>query len=154
MEIERKFLVNNPMKGYSQYPCREIEQGYLSSDPEIRIRKEDNTYILTIKSKGSLVREEYNYQISKETYSHLLQKVDGNILTKKRFLIPLENNLIAELDIFEGNLNCLMTVEVEFKSEEDARRFIPPNWFGKDVTYSSNYKNYNLSKTKGGTSWD
>ena len=45
MEIERKYLVTNPPEAYTDYPFRQIEQGYLCTDPVVRIRR---TMIRTI----------------------------------------------------------------------------------------------------------
>ena len=37
MEIERKYLVQNPPAGYRQMPCLQIEQAYLCTAPVVRI---------------------------------------------------------------------------------------------------------------------
>ena len=60
MEIERKYLVKQLPEKLSTYPHRLIEQGYLSTEPVIRIRKDGDKYELTYKSKGLMIREEYN----------------------------------------------------------------------------------------------
>lgn len=150
MEIERKYLITSPPENYTSYPFHQIEQGYLSTSPVVRVRKEDDSYYLTYKSKGLMVREEYNLPLTRESYEHLIQKADGNILTKKRYLIPLEGNLplTIELDIFEGAFEGLMLAEVEFESEQAAASFLPPGWFGKDVTFSGEYQNSRLSQMK------
>ena len=88
MEIERKFLVMTPPENYESFPCHEIEQAYLCTEPVVRVRKEDDTCYLTYKSKGLLAREEYNLPLTKEAYTHLLTKADGNILTKKALPDP------------------------------------------------------------------
>lgn len=150
MEIERKYLINSLPKGYDSYPYHQIEQGYLSTAPVVRVRKEDDSYYLTYKSKGLMVREEYNLPLTRESYEHLIQKADGNILTKKRYLIPLEEGspLTIELDVFEGAFQGLVLAEVEFESEQDASEFLPPHWFGEDVTFSGEYQNSRLSRIK------
>lgn len=148
MEIERKFLIDTLPENLSQYPFRQLEQGYLCTEPVVRIRREDNDYYLTYKSKGLMVREEYNLPLTKEAYEHLLPKVDGILISKKRYLIPLENTLTIELDIFEGELAPLTLAEVEFDTEEAANTFTPPEWFGEDVTYSTEYHNSTLSRKK------
>lgn len=148
MEIERKFLVETPMEGYETYPFHQIEQAYLNTDPVIRIRREDDSYYLTYKSKGLLAREEYNLPLTKEAYAHLLTKADGSILTKKRYLIPLPDypGLTIEFDVFEGKFAGLMLAEVEFPTKEEAMAFHPPKWFSKDVTFSGEYQNSRLSR--------
>ncbi len=147
MEIERKFLIRN-MPRLSDYPFHRIEQGYLCTDPVVRVRREDENYILTYKGSGMLAHEEYNLPLTKESYEHLLPKADGNILTKTRYLIPLDGQLKAELDVFEGKFEGLTLVEVEFPSEEAAGQFVPPDWFGEDVTYDSAYHNSTMSLMK------
>lgn len=149
MEIERKFLLKTLPDNLEDYPCRHIEQGYLSTDPVIRIRRQDEAYYLTYKSHGLMVREEYNLPLTKDAYEHLLPKIDGILIVKKRYLIPLAPaypDLTAELDIFDGELSSLILAEVEFSSEEDANKFIPPEWFDEDVTYSMDYHNSVLSQ--------
>ena len=146
MEIERKYLVQQLPESLSGYPCRIIEQGYLNTDPVVRIRRDNEKYELTYKSKGFMTRMEYNLPLTQEAYEHLLTKIDGRLIQKKRYMSPLNNDLTAELDIFEGDLAPLILVEVEFPSEEAALAFVPPSWFGDDVTFSGKYHNSTLSK--------
>ena len=146
MEIERKYLVQQLPESLSGYPCRIIEQGYLNTDPVVRIRRDNEKYELTYKSKGFMTRMEYNLPLTQEAYELLLTKIDGRLIQKKRYMIPLNNDLAAELDIFEGDLAPLILVEVEFPSEEAALAFVPPSWFGDDVTFSGKYHNSTLSK--------
>ncbi|MCI8503851.1 MAG: CYTH domain-containing protein [Dorea sp.] len=146
MEIERKYLIKNTPDNLSDFPCRIMEQGYLNTDPVIRIRKDNDNYELTYKSKGLMVREEYNLPLTKEAYGHLLSKIDGRLIKKRRYMLPLGKGLIAELDIFEGELAPLILAEVEFPDEDSAFSFIPPDWFGEDVTFSGKYHNSFLSQ--------
>lgn len=146
MEIERKFLIRSLPEYLDSFPCRQIEQGYLCTDPVVRIRKEDEEYYLTYKSKGLMVREEYNLPLTREAYLHLRPKADGILIAKKRYLIPLPPCYTIELDVFENELSPLILAEVEFPTEEEANAFIPPEWFGEDVTYSDKYHNSVLSR--------
>ena len=93
-----------------------------------------------------MVREEYDLPLTKESYDHLLSKIDGLLIAKTRYLIPLWDGLTAELDVFEGDLAPLQLVEVEFSSVEEAEAFIPPEWFGEDVTNSGKYHNSYMSQ--------
>ena len=122
MEIERKFLIRQLPEHLEQYPCLQIEQGYLCTNPVVRIRKQDDSYFLTYKSGGLMTREEYNLPLTAESYAHLRKKTDGLLITKKRYCIPLDPYTI-ELDIFEGDLAPLILAEVEFPSEEEANAF-------------------------------
>ena len=130
MEIERKFLVKKLPEPLGEYRFHQIEQAYLCTDPVVRIRRQDDEFILTWKGKGLMIREEYNLPLTEKGYYHLLKKADGNVLTKKRYLIPLPHDLKAELDIFEGKFRGLCLVEVEFPDEAGADSFHAPDWFG------------------------
>lgn len=154
MEIERKFLVKELPEKLNQYKCKVIEQGYLCRKPTLRIRKSNEDFILTYKSdfgindsveRTAKVLNEVEVPLGREGYEHLKEKLDGYLIAKKRYLIPLTDELTAELDIFEGRLKGLVVVEVEFKDEEAANSFCPPEWFGEDVSLDSRYTNGNLS---------
>lgn len=149
MEIERKYLIERDKLPicYSKYPYREIEQAYLCTEPVVRVRRSDDEYYMTYKSKGLMVREEYNLPLTRESYEHLFAKADGAVIKKKRYLIPYEDRTI-ELDIFEGNHEGLILAEVEFETEDMANVFTAPDWFGEDVTFSSKYHNSTLSQNK------
>lgn len=147
MEIERKYLIHSLPEHLEQYESRQIEQGYLCTDPVVRIRRSNANYILTYKGAGLMVREEYNLPLTKEGYEHMREKVDGILITKTRYLIPFTHGLTIELDVFSGELEGLLLAEVEFKTEEEANRFIPPEWFGEDVTFSTKYHNSTLSQS-------
>ena len=148
MEIERKFLVDpGRLPSHPEdYPHRQIEQAYLCTSPVVRIRRDGDEYYLTYKSKGLMVREEYNLPLTGEAYCHLRKKADGRIIEKIRYVIPLEDSLALELDIFEGDLAPLVLGEIEFPDEESARNYDAPEWLGEDVTYSSLYHNSTLSQ--------
>lgn len=146
MEIERKFLPNQLPENLSGYEVHQIEQGYLCTDPVVRIRRSDDNCYLTYKARGLLAREEYNLPLNAEAYAHLKPKADGRIIQKKRYLIPLDDRLTVELDIFEGDLKPLVLAEVEFTSKEEAEAFLPPPWLGTDVTYDRHYHNSEMSR--------
>ncbi|SES03387.1 CYTH domain-containing protein [Lachnobacterium bovis] len=146
MEIEKKYLLSEIPFDLSSFEKKEISQGYLCTSPVVRIRKSNDKYTLTYKGEGLMAREEYNLPLNAEAYKQLSSKIDGILIEKTRYLIPLENNLVAELDVFHGKLNSLLLVEVEFASVEEANNFVPPTWFGEDVTFSNKYHNSTLSQ--------
>jgi CYTH domain-containing protein len=146
MEIERKYLLKTIPEHLEQYESKKIAQGYLCTSPVVRIRRSNDDYYLTYKGEGLMVREEYNLPLTREAYEHLLPKIDGLLIAKTRYLIPLSGGLTAELDLFEGELAPLALVEVEFETEADANAFTAPDWFGEDVTNSGKYHNSYLSQ--------
>ena len=155
MEIERKFTIKQLPADLEKYPYRHIEQGYLCTSPVVRVRKEDEEYILTYKGSGMMAQEEHNLALNKDAYYHLREKADGNIISKRRYLIPLlkpafregfptppdDYELTIELDVFDPPFAPLIMAEVEFGSKEAAEAFVPPEWFDEDVTYRKEYHN-------------
>ena len=108
MEIERKYFIETPPDDFAQHPFCQIEQAYLCTSPVVRIRREDDSFYLTYKSKGLLSREEHNLPLDEASYLHLLEKADGRILKKKRYRIPLADTpYTIELDVFEGDYEGL-----------------------------------------------
>lgn len=154
MEIEKKFLIRE-LPDLSAYEKKEIEQGYLCTDPVVRIRKSNDRYILTYKSRQGIadaesleaqVNQEVEVPLNEEGYLHLREKVDDHLIQKSRYLIPLPDGHTGELDVFHGLLSGLVFIEVEFADEEDADVFLPPDWFGENVSKDKRYSNSFLSK--------
>lgn len=159
-EIERKYLIKTLPKNLTSYPCFHLEQGYLNAHPTVRIRKENDTYYLTYKNGSGVVREEYNLPLDEKSYQHMKDKCDGILIKKKRYHIPITDpvyeeelpanekstSLTIELDVFEESLSSLIYAEIEFASEKEANAFIPPTWFGTDVTSNLRYTNSSLSQ--------
>ncbi len=146
MEIERKFTINALPDNLTDYPCKQIEQGYLCTKPVVRIRREDDAYYLTYKGSGMMAREEYNLPLDEMSYAHLREKIDGNVITKKRYCIPCPDGLLIELDIFEGCFEGVAIAEVEFDSVDAANVWMAPEWFDQDVTFDKKYHNSVMSK--------
>lgn len=149
MEIERKYLVNSLPVDLDTYPHVEIEQGYLCTSPTLRIRRMGDFFILTVKEKvrsatSAIVNREEEFAMSPDSYARLKGKCDGNMVEKTRYRIPV-GDYTAELDIFHGRHEGLRLVEVEFPSVEAADAFVPPAWFGQDVSEDSRYRNSHLA---------
>lgn len=145
-EIERKFLVRRLPERLEQYQCLQLEQAYLCTEPVIRIRRQEEDYILTCKGSGLKSREECNLPMSRSAYDKLMAKAEGLVIRKRRYLIPLPGGLKVELDCFEGEHFPLKIAEVEFPDEERSGAFVPLEWFGREVTMDGRYQNSWLSQ--------
>jgi CYTH domain-containing protein len=146
-EIERKFLVNSFLDSIEDFPKQEIMQGYLqSNNPELeeRVRKANEEYFHTIKSVGTLSREEREERISKSDFEFLWPLTERRRIKKTRYKIPGQDFTI-EVDVYRGDLEGLIIAEVEFTSLEGAEEFQPLPWFGIEVTEDKRYKNFNLA---------
>ena len=159
LEIEKKYTIKKLPENLDHYPCKIIEQAYLNTAPVVRVRKSNDTYYLTYKGSGLMAREEYNLPLDEASYRHLLTMADGNIISKKRYVIPIEKPqfqknfvpaiepaLSIELDVFAPPFAPLVMAEVEFPSVEMADAFIPPAWFDEEVTNNPEYHNSVMSR--------
>ena len=97
MEIEKKFLVSDIPDLSQAVKVFEIEQGYLCSEPTVRIRRKNNDYILTYKNRIAVddealnVSDEREMPLTKDSFFHLKEKCDGICIKKTRYCIPFQN---------------------------------------------------------------
>jgi adenylate cyclase len=152
MEIERKFLLTDLpaylLEGVKHY---EIRQGYFVSvegrKERVRAKADEKgelIYFRTYKEGEGLVRIEDEWKITKAEFEVIWPSTQGQRIEKTRYVIPVDDHE-AELDIYKAGLEPLMTVEVEFDSEEEAESFVPPDWFGEEVTGIVRYTNAELA---------
>lgn len=143
MEIERKWVLDAPPDGLAEHESQRFEQGYLVIDPagaEVRIRRKDGTTtVMTVKTGMGLVRGEQEWEI--DNFDALWPLTEGRRVIKTRYFVPLEGDLMAEVDIYDGELAGLVTAEVEFPTEAAALAFQAPPWLGRDVTDDKRYGN-------------
>ena len=164
-EIERKYAVKYFPENLKITNILDIEQAFIYKDAKtvIRIRKirdkksDDIKYIYTVKTKGdiayhkdSTVANAYEIEsyIQKEDFNELIKNRISNIIRKTRMVIPIENNLNVEMDIYKDDLQDFITAEVEFPSEDIANTFQKPEWLGEEMQYKelSNWKLSNMTK--------
>ena len=125
---------------------------YKDNNSMIRIRKvtykkkQVTKYIYTLKTKcdmqyneKSAIGQKYEieYYISEDEYEDLLQRKVSNIIQKTRINVPIENNLVVEIDIYYDYLEGLLTAEIEFPDEETAKLFEKPDWLGEELGYKT-----------------
>ena len=146
VEIERKYLVDLEKLGTLENGTR-IKQGYLSTNKEavVRVRVKNDKAYLTIKGSNiGVTRLEFEYEIPLDEANEMLDKLcQKPVIDKTRYLINHENH-IWELDIFYGENEGLVVVEVELSSEDET--IILPSWVKEEVTTDSRYYNSNLMK--------
>lgn len=145
MEIERKFLLSEP-PNLDAADADEIEQGYLAigSDGEVRVRRTGDRLLLTAKRGSGLSREEAEVELDRRSFDELWRLTEGRRLQKRRHLLS-HGGLKIEVDVYGGELEGLTVAEVEFPSEEEAKAFDPPGWFGEEVTGDHRYLNETLA---------
>lgn len=137
-EIERKFRITYIPARYLKKGKR-IIQGYLCFTPELRIRITGIRSYITIKSKGALIRDEFEYRIPLDEAKQLLKLCEKEI-TKTRY-----RSGGFEIDVYHGALQGLVVAEHELISEREEVR-LPRGIEGFDVTDDNRYKNRNLCR--------
>ena len=164
-EIERKYAVKYFPENLKITNILDIEQAFIYKDAKtvIRIRKirdkksDDIKYIYTVKTKGdiayhkdSTVANAYEIEsyIQEEDFNEFIKKRISSIIRKTRMIIPIENNLKVEMDIYKDYLQNLITAEVEFPNEDIVNNFQKPEWLGEEMKYKelSNWRLSNMTK--------
>lgn len=150
MEIERQFLVDRLPQLPEEYEL--LRQGYVALLPEIRIRQiGDSHFWLTVKRGAGLVREEWETEVSQQEFESLSERLcpETCMIEKRRYKIPLADGLVAELHVHAGHLTGFNYVEVEFSDVEGAKKFVPPTWFGREVTDDVRFSYGTLAQARG-----
>ena len=150
MEIERQFLVDRLPQLPEEYEL--LRQGYVALLPEIRIRQiGDSHFWLTVKRGAGLVREEWETEVSQQEFASLSERLCPGtcMIEKRRYKIPLADGLVAELHVHAGHLTGFNYVEVEFSDVEGAKKFVPPTWFGREVTDDVRFSYGTLAQARG-----
>jgi len=149
LEIEKKYIIINKPKILNFNKITHIKQGYLKiTKPEIRVRKKNTKYYITIKGEEKLIRNEWETEIPKWVFYELWKNTKNMRIEKIRYAINDNDNNNLEIDFFKNNLEGLYILECEFKNENDAMNFNPPKWLGtiNDVTNDKRYYNKNLAQ--------
>lgn len=145
-EIERKWIVDKYKLPADMELLKQIEQVYLTIEPEIRARRSSypdgvEVHKVTLKSKGDLVREELSMLINAREFDNIRVR-SYYVILKDRYTCTVDNDLTVFVDIFHTEkLDGLVLAEIEFPSEQAANSYIPEDWFIKEVTYDPRFKN-------------
>lgn len=130
LPLEKLEDLRKPLKLYPKFEPKEL-----------RVRQYGEDYFLTVKSDGTLCREEIpDRVISRELFDSLWELTEGRRVKKIRIKLPYG---IYTIEIDNYLDRDLVMVEVEFKNKKEAEEF---PLLGKDITEYSRYKNKNLAK--------
>ncbi len=147
VEIERKFWLKEFPEFVPWDRVLPVHQGYLlTDDGELRIRLLGEETFIATKSEGTIQRVQWENKIPKGPFEFLWTHTPDVRVMKDRYYIshgPLE----LELDVYKGPLTGLITLECEFRSREEADKFILPEWAAEavEVTDDPAFKNKNLA---------
>ena len=156
IEIERSFLYQHDKLPTDLVIDNSVyhEIGYLIAEKnELRIFKKKLTdgwhYAMTVKSDGNLSRKEWEVTIPQWTFEELWPETEGRRVLKTRHFVNYKEWLLEIDEYYEPGyaLDGLIRIECEFASEEEAAKFILPDWASGsiEITERSDYKNKNLA---------
>lgn len=146
LEIERKFLMKEFPRDLELLREVDIWQGYVSLEPEVRIHKakDRNTGVenfrLTLKGEGTLTRTEIKTDIDEAFYHEALILMGGEVIYKDYRSYRLGAYVLEVCHVDPGTSNEFFYGEIEFASEEEACRFVTPDFLGEEVTDVADYK--------------
>lgn len=144
MEIERKFWMTQFPTQFPELVHLETDQGYLVHRPvTVRIRRSRNvetgacTYILCIKSQGTLSRHEVETALKPAQFEELAGLLDRPMVHKDYHAYRLPDGRILECSVVDHG--AFSFAEVEFESEEEAQGWTPPDCLGPELTYDPRF---------------
>ena len=133
--LPRKEIVSK-LKGVSFKEMHDIYLPAFSPHPDLRIRKSGDRYEITkkqpVKAGDASHQVETTIPLTSEEFFDL-SHLAGKRVSKNRFLYK-EGDYNYEIDVFTGDLEGLVLVDVEFTSAEEKNAFTPPSWILADVT--------------------
>ena len=146
MEIERKWMVKGwPEKEFPLLHEQSMRQGYISVGPTVRIREETmkhgkTDYILCIKSRGGIARQEIEIPITREQFDELEILIGQPLIPKVRRTYQLPDGFKLEVNhVDEGQPTEFWYAEIEYENIPQAEKWDPASaglsdYLSDDVT--------------------
>lgn len=139
-EFELTYLIKSlPEEFSTSIPSKEILDIYLpkSSDhATLRVRKRGDVYEMTKKELANGIDSSHQIEntipLTKDEFDEI-SVLEGKRVRKIRYYFE-EADIQYEIDVFQDGLRGLTLVDVEFKSNEEKAKFIPPQWLLAEVT--------------------
>ena len=131
MEIERKWWVQGWPCGLQECERYQMDQGYISVRPTVRIRREalaggPTALVLCFKGAGTLSREESETRIDAELFARLERLIGKPLIRKERRGYALPGGLTLEVNCVDPDRPTgFWYAEVEFATEAQALAWDP-----------------------------
>ncbi len=133
MEIERKWLTAGWPDHLTPETIWQMEQGYLTTAPTVRIRRESSPertdFILCLKGKssaGGLSRQEIEIKITESEFEQIRDLIGKPLIMKERRDYRLNTGERLEVSQVDcGQPGAFFYAEIEFSSEDNARAWKP-----------------------------
>ncbi|NLC28743.1 MAG: CHAD domain-containing protein, partial [Campylobacteraceae bacterium] len=153
IEIERRFrldsqeLLHRLQEEGLRLDYTYLRQVYTLIEPELteRYRNSGKKITKTIKKGSGLTRQEHEEEASEETFKIACSNALGKMIQKERYSFKLQG-FEACIDCFEGFLDGLFILEVEFPDVNSANNFTLPHFVkAKEITSKGAFTNAMLA---------
>lgn len=138
-EIETTYLAASLPENLASYNHKKLMDVYFpagAAHPSLRIRQKGDAYVLTkkrqVEANDASVQTEEDIELTREEFE-ALRAGNGKVVTKVRYEVPYDA-YTAEVDVFTGELDGLVLVDIEFESKQERDAFRKPDFCGADVT--------------------
>ena len=135
---------------YMKYEFKKIDVDTTElcyKDKSLKIKK-DIALMQELQSAVFKAKRKMVFDLAKEGLTKkdlVISKKEGNTILKTRYKFFEENQVVA-IDVFKGELEGLVYMEIEFANEQEANSYQEPNWIIKDVTNDRRFKNQELAQ--------
>jgi CYTH domain-containing protein len=145
--VERKFLLPSVPEFLETGDERKIRQGYLIHDchQELRVRQNGNNFTQTLKRFGDLSNDEVEISLREGQFEQLWESTLGNRIYKHRTKVDWSGRTL-QIERYQRLLEGLITVEVRFDDRLEAATFLPPAFFGPEVTFDDRFTSSSLAQ--------
>lgn len=146
-ERERKFRLETIPPDIALSDSVALRQGYLAISGHASVRVRDSGTegcTLTVKAGTGAERVELEWPIDRASFDAAWPFTEGRRVVKTRHRVRADRHVL-EIDVFGGDLDGLVVVEVEFTSRDELDAYEPPAWFGREVTDDARYSNAALA---------
>ena len=134
MEIERKWMVKGWPEGLELEKIYQMDQGYISVHPTVRIRREaleggKTSLVLCFKGApgpDGLSRQEIETKIEEKLFGQLEELIGKTLIKKERRTYLLPDGLHLEVNSVDVEVpTAFWYAEIEYSTEEEARDWKP-----------------------------
>ncbi len=143
IEQEKTYLLKSIPKNLKDYQNKEYFDIYIpqkADHPRLRIRKRGNKYEITkkqpVNEKDASRQYEFTISLTQEEFEELETNLKGKRARKIRYFYEYEG-ILAEIDVFQDQLEGLIIADFEFNNEVKMAEFTPPAFCLAEITQES-----------------
>ena len=141
----RTFLLTEMPDPIGEEKPTQIKTGYISrsKDKKVVLGKRDNHHFLSITQSDGDCDGKYEISLSQKDFNTLWPSTAGYRLEKEIWMTHEKGRPVI-INRFAGHLSGLLTGEVLISPDEQRETFLPPSYFGEELSFDSRFSAENL----------